>query len=92
MTEKIVEPRLGKYNPDEAGIDLSQNSIDTLTQQEKSGLKWAGVSLLAVSLLLAWTIVPDDGILRNPATGEVAGSPFLKGIVVIIFVTFSIPG
>jgi len=92
VTEKIVEPRLGKYNPDEASIDLSLNSIDKLTKQEKSGLKWAGISLLVVSLLLAWTIIPDDGILRNPDTGKVAGSPFLKGIVVIIFVTFSIPG
>ncbi|TMO98483.1 aminobenzoyl-glutamate transporter, partial [Pseudoalteromonas sp. S3178] len=32
------------------------------------------------------------GILRHPETGAVAGSPFLKGIVVFIFVTFAIPG
>ena len=92
VTEKIVEPRLGKYNPDEASEDLAQNNIAGLTAKEKSGLKWAGVSLLVVSLLLAWTIVPADGILRNPETGLVAHSPFLKGIVVFIFVTFGIPG
>jgi aminobenzoyl-glutamate transport protein len=92
VTEKIVEPRLGKYNPDEASNDLPKNDIAGLTDKEKSGLKWAGVSLLVVSLLLAWTIVPEDGILRNPETGLVAHSPFLKGIVVFIFVTFGIPG
>ena len=26
VTEKIVEPRLGKYNPDEASEDLAQNN------------------------------------------------------------------
>lgn len=92
VTEKIVEPRLGKYDPKEASVDLSENNIEKLSAKEKSGLKWAGVSLLVVSILLALTIVPEDGILRHPVTGEVAGSPFLKGIVVFIFVTFAIPG
>lgn len=92
VTEKIVEPRLGKYNPDDASVDLSENNIEHLTDKEKSGLKWAGVSLLIVCSILALTIVPEDGILRHPETGAVAGSPFLKGIVVLIFVTFAIPG
>ena len=48
VTEKIVEPRLGKYNPDEASNDLPKNDIAGLTDKEKSGLKWAGVSLLVV--------------------------------------------
>ena len=69
VTEKIVEPRLGKYNPEEASADFAQNNIAALTAKEKSGLKWAGVSLLVVSLLLAWTIVPADGILRSPRNG-----------------------
>ena len=92
VTEKIVEPRLGKYNDNEASIDLSQNSIDHLTVTEKKGLKYAGIALLVMSGLLALTIVPSDGILRHPDTGLVAGSPFLKGIVVFIFITFAIPG
>ena len=92
VTEKIVEPRLGKYNDNEASIDLSQNSIDHLTATEKKGLKYAGIALLVMSGLLALTIAPSDGILRHPDTGLVAGSPFLKGIVVFIFITFAIPG
>ncbi|CAM4346353.1 AbgT family transporter [Pseudoalteromonas ostreae] len=92
VTERIVEPRLGKYNPDDATADLAQNNIEGLTTKERSGLKWAGVSLLLVSLLLAWTIVPADGILRHPETGLFAHSPFSKGIVVFIFITFGIPG
>ncbi|WP_440056520.1 AbgT family transporter (plasmid) [Pseudoalteromonas sp. T1lg65] len=92
VTEKIVEPRLGKYNENEASIDLSATSIEKLSAKEKSGLKWAGVTFLILGLVLASTIIPENGILRHPETGAVSGSPFLKGIVVIIFITFAIPG
>lgn len=93
ITEKVVEPQLGKYNPnDAADPDVLNNKIEPLTSLEKKGLVWAGLTALVFALLLAWTIVPADGILRNPKTGAVAGSPFLHGIVVFIFVFFAIPG
>ncbi|USD64683.1 AbgT family transporter [Vibrio sp. SCSIO 43136] len=92
VTEKIVEPKLGKYSDEEASEDLSNDKMGSLTAVEKKGLKLAGLSILVVGALLAWTIVPEDGILRNPATGGVAGSPFLKSIVAFIFVCFAIPG
>ncbi|MGT0150130.1 AbgT family transporter [Vibrio metschnikovii] len=37
---------------------------------------------------LAWTIVPENGVLRHPETGLVAGSSFLRSIVAFIFVFF----
>ncbi|MFC3033832.1 AbgT family transporter [Pseudoalteromonas fenneropenaei] len=92
VTEKIVEPRLGKYDERDASPDLPANTIEPLSALEKSGLRWAGVAVLAVCVLLSLTIIPADGILRHPQTGEISGSPFLKGIVVFIFVTFAIPG
>ncbi len=92
VTEKIVEPRLGQYNPGEASEDLSQNKIEQLTAHERKGLRYAGIAFLITCFVLALTIVPESGILRHPETGAVAGSPFLKGIVVLIFVTFAIPG
>ncbi len=91
VTEKIVEPKLGKYNEEEAAEDLSNDKMGNLTDLEKKGLKVAGLAVLVVSALLAWTIVPEDGILRSDA-GTVAGSPFLKSIVAFIFVFFAIPG
>ena len=91
VTEKIVEPKLGKYSDEEASEDLSQDTMGKLTDVEKKGLKMAGVAVVLVSALLAWTIVPADGILRSDA-GTVAGSPFLKSIVAFIFVFFAIPG
>ncbi|MGV3002706.1 AbgT family transporter [Vibrio sp. E150_018] len=92
VTEKIVEPKLGEYKIEESSEDLSQDKMGALTADEKKGLKVAGIAVLVVSVLLAWTIVPENGVLRNPVTGEVAGSPFLKSIVAFIFVFFAIPG
>lgn len=93
VTEKIVEPSLGKYNPHDADDPtVLDNKIEQLNALEKKGLVWAGVSMLIFCLLLAWTVVPENGILRHPETGLIAGSPFLHGIVVFIFVFFAIPG
>lgn len=59
---------------------------------EKKALIYAAVTFLFLCILLALSVVPENGILRNPETKLVAGSPFLKSIVVFIFVLFAIPG
>lgn len=92
VTEKIVEPRLGPYNSDEASIELGKQSVDDVTAAEKRGLRMAGLSFLILAAILALTVVPEWGVLRNVETGGVKNSPFLKGIVVYIFITFAIPG
>ncbi len=92
VTEKIVEPRLGKYDPSEATIDLGKQELNKPTALEIKGMKWAGLTFLGLLVLLSLTVIPENGILLNQETGEVKGSPFLKGIVVYIFVTFAIPG
>lgn len=92
VTEKIVEPRLGPYNSDEASIELGKQSVDDVTAAEKKGLRMAGLSFLILAAILALTVVPEWGVLRNVETGGVKNSPFLKGIVVYIFITFAIPG
>jgi aminobenzoyl-glutamate transport protein len=93
VTEKIVEPRLGKYDVNEASIDLSEQKIERITIQEVKALKAAGITFTIVCGILALTVIPQlGGILLHPDTGEMKGSPFLKGIVAFIFITFAIPG
>ena len=92
VTEFIVEPRLGTYDSRQASVSLAGQSMDVPTPLEKRALRWAGVAFVGVCALLALTIVPENGILRHPDTGEVAGSPFLRGIVAFIFISFAIPG
>jgi aminobenzoyl-glutamate transport protein len=93
VTLKIVEPKLGKYDPKIASEDLSDDSnMDPLTEIERRGLKWAGVAVLGVSSLIFLSVFPEWGVLRNPDTGDVLNSPFLRGMVTLIFVFFLVPG
>ncbi|MEX0995780.1 MAG: AbgT family transporter [Flavobacteriaceae bacterium] len=93
VTLRIVEPKLGVYNPKEASEDLSdQSMMSPLTPLERKGLRITGIAVLVILGLLALTIVPENGVLRNPETGEILNSPFLRGIVTFIFIFFLIPG
>lgn len=93
VTLRIVEPNLGEYDPSQATEDLADDrSMDPLTPDEIRGLKWAGAAVLLMSGLLALSVVPEWGVLRNPETREVLNSPFLRGMVSLIFVFFLVPG
>ena len=92
VTERIVEPQLGAYDDSRAEEGIAdQLTMEPLSPPEKRGLLWAGVSVLLVSALIALGVVPEWGVLRNPETGEVLNSPFLRGMVALIFVFFLIP-
>ena len=90
---KIVEPSLGPYTgtPDDAD-DEDAHRMDALSAQERKGLWRTLWATLIFAGILAALVVPESGILRNQETGAVAGSPFLKGIVAIIFVYFLMVG
>jgi aminobenzoyl-glutamate transport protein len=87
VTEKIVEPRLGTYKGNAERVPVVQ-----LTPIEKKGLKWAGYGLLFTISLLALTVIPENGIFRDPETGSVLHSPFFNGIIIGILLLFFIPG
>lgn len=87
VTEKIVEPRLKTYEGSAEKIP-----VEEITPAEKKGLKWAGISLLIIIILLAFTIIPENGLFRNPKTGEVLHSPFFDGIITGILIFFLVPG
>ncbi|MBM4171230.1 MAG: AbgT family transporter [Ignavibacteria bacterium] len=87
VTEKIVEPRLKTYDGSAEKIPVEQ-----MSDIEKKGLRWAGISLLIIIILLALTVIPENGLFRNPKTGEVLHSPFFDGIITGILVFFLVPG
>jgi len=81
VTERIVVPRLGEYRGETSG----DPPVDTLSPEEKRGLWYALAALAVFTVLLLLGTVPEGGILRNPETGSLLNSPFLKGIVAFIF-------
>jgi len=82
VTEKIVVPRLGDYEGGEGGGD---ETLEALTPAEKRGLWWALAVNLALAGLVLWGLLPGDGFLRDPVSGDVLHSPFMHGIVAFIF-------
>jgi aminobenzoyl-glutamate transport protein len=87
VTEKIVEPRLGKFQGEGSNV-----SVEKLRPEEKRGLKIAGLTVGVFIILLLLAVVPEGAVLRNPETGDILHSPFLSGIVTIIFLVFLLPG
>lgn len=93
ITTAIVEPKLGPYDRSMASIELTdEHRLEPLGRAERRALAWAGLAVLVVVLIIALLVVPSWGPLRNPDTGGVANSPFLRGIVALIFVFFLVPG
>jgi aminobenzoyl-glutamate transport protein len=90
---KIVEPKLGEYDPSKGTENLqSGDEMEPLKPIERKGLKWAGFSILLVTGLLFLSVYPEWGVLRNPETGDALNSPFLRGMVALIFFFFIVPG
>ena len=93
VTIFIVEPKLGAYDPSRADETiLSQSKMDEVSRTEKKGLFWAGIALLGVLALMAVTLIPEWGVLRNPETGDRINSPFFTGFVVWILIFFLATG
>jgi aminobenzoyl-glutamate transport protein len=90
---KIVEPALGRYDASQAAFDEEdEHRLDPLSPLEMRALRHAGIAALLMAGLIALMVVPEGAVLRNPETGEIANSPFLRGIVALIFIFFLVPG
>ena len=95
LSEKIIEPRLGKYRQGSDNLDSEEKAMQSqleLTNLEKKGLIWAGLSVLLLAIVVSLLILPEGAILRNQETGLIAKSPFLQSIVFLVCIFFSISG
>ena len=89
VTERLVAPRLGAVEAAAGGTEpadaAANDAVKPLTAAEKRGLKFAFAGFVLLTTPLLWGLLPADGFLREPGTGSVLHSPFLKGIVAVIF-------
>jgi aminobenzoyl-glutamate transport protein len=90
VTDKIIEPRLGKFKPEGA---VEGDEDKPLTAGEKKGLAWAGIAALAViGLWIFFTYGPGTPLLDEDAVGPAKLSPFFKSLVAGFFVLFLATG
>lgn len=80
VTEKIVVPRLGRYEG-----SVKADEIKPLSKDEVRGLVYASVATLIFAAIILAGLIPDNGFLRDPKTNGILKSPFLSGIVSFIF-------
>jgi aminobenzoyl-glutamate transport protein len=88
VTEKIVAPRF----PNDEVQNTSSSNVDPLSVVEKRGIRAAALSVVILTILLLLAVVPEQGVLRDPKTFSVLDSPFLHGIVAILFLFALVPG
>jgi aminobenzoyl-glutamate transport protein len=93
ITERIVEPRLGKYEEGPPGHEALPPEGGHLSAEESRGLRYAAFGLLAVLIFFGLLTVPPGAPLRNPDTGVLIGnSPFMNGLIGFIMMLFLVSG
>ncbi len=92
VTEKILVPRLGTYQPEG---EITVEETNEITPRERKALKWSLFSVFVILVLIAITIIPPDGLLRgdiDPETGSRTMRPFYDSLVPIMFLIFFVGG
>ena len=86
VTDKLVEPRLTPYVPD------ASEQVQDIAENEKRGMRFAGITALVYVLFIASLVAPTNGLLRNPETHSFLSSPFMSGIIFFMMLLFLLPG
>jgi aminobenzoyl-glutamate transport protein len=95
VTERIIEPRLGKYDPSQAGdVDESaEPEADVDLAAEGRGLRYAGFAVLGFIALIVLLTAPPGAPLRDPDTGAIVGNtPFMDSLIFMITMLFLAAG
>ena len=103
VTQKFVEPRLGKYSGDEALSDEDLEKVQDITKEEERGIYFAVIGLvLFIGVILLGTL-PENGFFRDASlsrtdfTSDVSFllkslRPMLKSVVALIFIGAAVLG
>jgi aminobenzoyl-glutamate transport protein len=88
VTERIVEPGLGRY----AG-ETPADAEAGMSAEESRGLRRALFAVLGVVAFFALITLPPGAPLRNTETGAIIGlSPFMDSLIIIIMLMFLAAG
>lgn len=92
ITEKKVEPHLGKYDGGGAADGISPvpgGEAQLAPEAEARGLRWAGWAFLAVIAAIVALSWGEGAVFRNPETGSlISNSPLMQGLIVLVAIVF----
>ncbi|WP_269930956.1 AbgT family transporter [Aminobacter sp. HY435] len=93
ITDRMIEPRLGTYDPSRASEGGGQSVGAELSERESRGLRFALFGLIGLIAVFCLLTLPAGAPLRNPTTGELIGnSPFMNGLIALIMLMFLVTG
>ena len=93
VTARLVEGRIGPWDPAEASEVTEEAEVQTDPADEARGLRYALWATLAVVAVIALLTAIPGAPLRNPETGRVIGdSPFMDSLILIISLIFFAAG
>ncbi|MDQ5977084.1 MAG: aminobenzoyl-glutamate transport protein [Verrucomicrobiota bacterium] len=80
VTHKFIEPRLGTYTG-----DAKPEPIKPLSADEKRGLLYSVLAVLAVTGAVLWGTLTEGGFLLDPKNPTFLASYFIRGLIFFIF-------
>lgn len=92
VTEKIIVPYVGEYDPPDEYKHLAVRTDLKLKSSEKTGLLFAALATVVFAALLLSMIIPANGLMRNAEGKLLPQSPLVSGIIFILFVYFFMTG
>jgi len=90
LVTRLVLSRRPDLDPD-PDADLEDIGALQLSQRERSALRAAGIVLLVMVVAIAVVVIPSGSPLRGEG-GDLAESPFLDGIAMVVAVLFGVSG
>jgi aminobenzoyl-glutamate transport protein len=93
ISERLVEPRLGVYRPEQGADHQESPDEPDVPADESRGLRFSLYGLLGTVVAIALLTGLPGAPLRNPETGAIIGdSPFMDSLIFIITLVFLIVG
>lgn len=92
LTDRIIEPRLGKWTPTDAAPATTEEKTP-LTAAEKRGLAWAGMAVLGMVALWALiTSLPVSPFVDAEAEAAQRFNPLYRSLAAFFAITFFVSG
>jgi aminobenzoyl-glutamate transport protein len=96
VTTKLIEPRLGVYDPgegDPAWVSGDQVPSEEAAVAEARGLRFSWYALLATFGVIGLLTLPPGAPLRDPVSGAIIGpTPFMASLIFLITLIFLVCG
>ncbi|GAA0628379.1 AbgT family transporter [Brevundimonas kwangchunensis] len=93
LTDKVIEPRLGKWAPVPGFNAPAAEEKTPLTPEQKKGLAWAGLSILGMIALWTLLVFIPGSPLVDPDAGEgQTFNPLYRSLIAFFAITFFVAG